>query len=1049
MAKSILYTILLFLFASCEVALEAPTEEIAPQPLGGTEEVGDQDSFSVPSNLKITSSLPTGMQPSISKFVLLQVKTDNVSLCKFDTSNRNFGQLSRTLRSSDSGLSHFESFPVSAGQVYEVYVKCILTNNPQIVASSTIIFNVEQLGVPDTTPPVLINVQPQNAVYPYPQNSATLSLSTSELAQCRFGQSNDFGQMQPFGTSGGSAHSHKLQGLMPNSYSFFIRCSDGSGNVSQGASVSFKIEDLIVTKDMLRAKVKDIFNNRCSSCHGTNGQFKSIVDLSVDILELEKNGKYIKIMDPENSLLYQKISTGTMAGYIPLAEEKNAIYDWIKSVDSPADMAGPVITAIQPMNVVYPYTQTKVMLSVTTSENAVCKYSAQQGVAFDQMLGFLNTGMIKHTQEVLGISSGSYVYVVQCSDNAGNLSNPSFASFTIEAAAPSKDILRQNARAIFNNRCIACHGSGAQYQAVIDLSVDLKVLEKNTKYVKVMDPDNSYLYQKVTMGSMANYMPDPKERQAIYDWIKSVDGTDEIVVNCAADEAVLDNVCVKVGKVLRSHGYRMVTPEEMFKDINEVFYVNLENKDPVSGQPIVPEPKTNHGFDNQFGLVSANSVYVTAIEQVAELLGSALLAKSDFDPKNVSCMSDTVVNCGMTIAKNVYIPKLFRRDLTDGELTAYRSYFESATGDKKEIYINFFKALIQSPSFIFREEHGANPNPLHSLDAYEVASRLAYFVSGKGPDATLRAKAKDGSILNKAVRQGEAERLMAMSSTQQHLAETFMNSIGIKKLVHEESLTNDMIRETRTLVRQVFFSSQKWTNIFTANYTYLNKRLADLYKYNVQTDNSNWVKVNYPDANRSGILSHASYLSAFFDGKNPYKTKDIRRGINFYEKILCRNMPLPPADVDIDLDPANNLQGCRIDNRKNSTLSPQGTCIQCHQHFDRIGMGFERFNNIGEYRTVQEDDTSCSTIEPFYLDGNTKFNTMPEFTKAVSENNNVGRCLAVKMKSYAYGSEGSTSDLKSIFLEMENFQKSFNFQDLIKDIVGSDQFIKRESRDEK
>ncbi len=640
------------------------------------------------------------------------------------------------------------------------------------------------------------------------------------------------------------------------------------------------------------------------------------------------------------------------------------------------------------------------------------------------------------------------------------------ASFKVEEPAPAPVVepvkeavitdvttLRASVRQILDNNCISCHGAGAQYQSVVDLSVDLKVLEKNSKYITVKAPDNSYLYQKITTGSMAKYIALNTDRTTIYNWIKAVDGTEVLTINCPAGEAPLDNVCVKIGKVVRSYGYRMVTPDEMFKDINSIFKVNLSNKDPISGQNIVPEPLTTHGFANQFGLVSANSVFVTSMEHVANMLENVLMSKTDFNTSIVSCMADTVVNCGMQIAKNVYIPKLFRRELSDSELLVYKNYFETATGTKKEIYINFFKALIQSPSFLFREEHGVNPSPLYLLEPYEVASRLSYFILGKGPDAELRKVAADGSILQKSVRIAQAERLMTklVYESNTHLANVFMESIGIKEknLAHDAATSADMIKETRWIVRDIFFNfDRKWTDVFSLDYTYVNKRLSDIYGFNASSSNTQWVKVVYPDAKRSGILSHASYLSAFYDGKDLEKTNDIRRGINFYEKILCRNMPLPPPDVDIDLDPASELTGCRIDNRKKSTLNPQGSCVQCHQHFDRIGMGFERFNNMGEYREVEKDRTSCSTIENFYLDGATQFNTMPEFTKAVSENNNVGRCLALKMKSYAYGSEIGVEHLKSIFLEMNTFQKTMKFKDLIKDIVGNDQFIKREGRDE-
>lgn len=1067
--------------------------------------------------------------------------------------------------------------------------------------------------------PRLLQITPLNSQYIAGTKSVELKVITDIKAHCRYMlNGGGFKDMNPMSKTDSLEHSHTINDLQDGmELKYQVKCAEKSESTN---GFAYKYSDIKILKNTSTTLPANPPTPEITSLKFLGGVYYLEWNVDTTTVLGAPDGGFDTILNG-NDLADRSAEVLFTRTYSNLDNTKRQCFqiearwrEYIATTGSGigrvstesclepqlnTDMVAPEILSYDPKGIEYSDSTTAVTITASTNEDANCRYSLSSAIEYKDMTAFNTTGLKVHTHTFTGLVPDSYQYYIRCADQQINVSDYEAPSFSIKekVVVPSNrslDELRSEVSKILrktvisNNRevsCMGCHGAGMQYQSVVDLAVDIKVLEKNSKYIKFLDPLSSYFYTKVTTGTMKKYITNEEDRKTIFDWISKVDGKDVIVLNCAADEAPLDNVCVKKGKTLRSYGYRMITPDEMFNDINTIWKVSLVNKDPNSGRPIVPIPKSNHGYDNQFGLVSANSLYVNAIEEVADMLGAALEKKTDFEPNTVSCMASNIVDCGMALT-SVYIPKVFRRELTGSELALYRNFFENARGTKKQVYINFFKALVQSPSFIFREEHGSGgiasalqntdantpvitelslidtvknetiqniplgssivintagignglsieakgsnigsvnfkstdhnqtesaapyvfagddgtniypwtmangehiveisafseaggagtqgpktiikmqlintpgkprletltmPDSNFTLDAYEVASRLSYFVTGMTPDSTLLAKAKNGSILQKSVREAEAVRLMQLSSSQQHLAETFMESIGIKQLAHTEALNNDMIRETRTLIRQIFFSNQKWTNVFKANYTYVNKRLADIYNLNVNTDNNNFVKVDYPDDKRSGILAHGSYLSAFYSGKDIELTKDIRRGINFYEKILCKSMPLPPPDVDVDLDPAADLQGCRLDKRKQSTTNPNGTCFQCHQHFDRIGMGFERFNNQGEYRTVEKNDNSCTTLESFYLDGATKFETMPDFTEAVSKNSNVERCLALKMKTYAYGSNTSTAYVNPIFLEMDKFKESMSFPDLIIDIVSNDEFIKRESSDE-
>src|SRR3989344_1398308 len=68
------------------------------------------------------------------------------------------------------------------------------------------------------------------------------------------------------------------------------------------------------------------------------------------------------------------------------------------------------------------YTTTSTSISLTTNENATCKYSLTANTSYAGMTGiFLGAGTTSHTATVSGLTSGnSYSYYVRCQDTPGN-----------------------------------------------------------------------------------------------------------------------------------------------------------------------------------------------------------------------------------------------------------------------------------------------------------------------------------------------------------------------------------------------------------------------------------------------------------------------------------------------------------------------------------------------------------------------------------------------------------------------------------------------------
>jgi len=66
-------------------------------------------------------------------------------------------------------------------------------------------------------------------------------------------------------------------------------------------------------------------------------------------------------------------------------------------------------------------------ISLSTDENATCKYAATQGTSYANMTQFINTTGTNHLTEVSGLENGQiYTYYVKCKDSSDNINNDDF-----------------------------------------------------------------------------------------------------------------------------------------------------------------------------------------------------------------------------------------------------------------------------------------------------------------------------------------------------------------------------------------------------------------------------------------------------------------------------------------------------------------------------------------------------------------------------------------------------------------------------------------------
>ena len=156
--------------------------------------------------------------------------------------------------------------------------------------------------------------------------------------------------MTKFTTTGDKAHSHSVANLKPGNYSYFVKCMDAAKNVSLSKEIKFMIKPAVVvklTRAELKVAVKKIFDTNCMVCHGAGKGFQAEANLAPSIDLIEKDFKLVSPGDITKSILYTKVTVGSMKVYLPDAKDADIIKEWIISI--PKEVTPPPAPVEVPM----------------------------------------------------------------------------------------------------------------------------------------------------------------------------------------------------------------------------------------------------------------------------------------------------------------------------------------------------------------------------------------------------------------------------------------------------------------------------------------------------------------------------------------------------------------------------------------------------------------------------------------------------------------------------------------------------------------------------
>ena len=319
----------------------------------------------------------------------------------------------------------------------------------------------------------------------------------------------------------------------------------------------------------------------------------------------------------------------------------------------------------------------------------------------------------------------------------------------------------------------------------------------------------------------------------------------------------------------------------------------------------------------------------------------------------------------------------YRRPLSDNDISGLMNFYAagSARGGFEGGVRRALEAILASPHFVFRferEPENKDPGETYRLADVDLASRLSFFLWGMPPDAELLEIAAEGKLSDKELER-QSQRTLADPRSEAlgtRFAGLWLRLQDLYKVRpdpnfypnFDENLADAMRRETELFFYNLVQEDKSFLELFSADYTFVNERLARHYGIPGVSGN-HFRRVDYLEDQRRGLLGQGSVLVLTSMAN---RTSPVLRGKWVMEVLLGTPPPPPPPGVP-DLDETGTVSdGKFLTTRERMELHRESpACSSCHSLMDPIGLALDNYDVTGRWR-LRENGNPIDTRGDFY-----------------------------------------------------------------------------------
>ena len=399
--------------------------------------------------------------------------------------------------------------------------------------------------------------------------------------------------------------------------------------------------------------------------------------------------------------------------------------------------------------------------------------------------------------------------------------------------------------------------------------------------------------------------------------------------------------------------------------------------------------------------------------------------------------------------------RAYRRPLTardkDGLMGFYRR--TAATAGFDEGLRMALQAILASPHFVFRFEstpQNVAPGASYPVSDIDLASRLSFFLWASIPDDELLSLAKQNKLSSPQTLAAQVQRMLAdprAEALSTRFAAQWLRLQDIEKVRpdvfwfpdYDQQLADAMRRETELFFGDIVRNDRSVFDLFTANYSFVNERLARHYGI-PNVAGPAFRKVMYPDSTRRGILGHGSML---VQTSLANRTSPVLRGKWVMQVLIGMAPPPPPPDVPGLDETSDARDGKQLTTRQRIEIHRKNpSCNACHQYMDPIGLALDNFDVTGRWR-VRENTMLLDTHGRLY-DG-TPVSTPAQLSSALLVRPiPLARTFAENLMAYALGRRTEDADQPTIrALARTAAANNYRFSSFVTGIIDSPAFRSR------
>jgi len=353
---------------------------------------------------------------------------------------------------------------------------------------------------------------------------------------------------------------------------------------------------------------------------------------------------------------------------------------------------------------------------------------------------------------------------------------------------------------------------------------------------------------------------------------------------------------------------------------------------------------------------------------------------------------------------------------------------------------------------VFRFERAApsvKPGEAYRLSDVELASRLSFFLWSSIPDDELLKVAVEGKLHEPSVLRKQVRRLLDDSRSNAFIENFAGQWLYLRNLKNkggavehfpdfDDNLRQAFRRETELLFASIVREDRNLLDILTADYTFVNDRLARHYGI-PGIYGSEFRRVAVTNDARRGLLGQGSILLVT---SYPERTSPVQRGVWVLENIVGAPIPTPPPNVPALEEQAGSKTHPRTLREQMQLHTERPFCAGCHKIMDPIGFALENFDAVGRWRTEEHGEPINATAK--MVDG-TELNGVVDLRNSLLRySDRFVQTTTEKLMTYALGRGIEHYDMPTVRAIARSAAKNnYRFSDLIMGVVTSDAFQMR------